>query len=60
LNGPINQGRRFPGFVTGVEATGVRAYELLGRLIYVVENEGKTTFLTTFDTPRIKFNAGKT
>ena len=56
----INQGRRFPGFVVGVEAQEVRAYEFLDRLFWVIENENKTTFLTTFDTPRIKWNAGAT
>jgi len=60
VSSSINQGRRFPGFVVGVEAQEVRAYEFLGRLFWVIENEGKTTFLTTFDTPRIKWNAGAT
>ncbi len=54
----INQGRRFPGFHTGIEAESVRVFELLDRIIYVVENEGMTHFVTTFDTPRIKFTAG--
>jgi hypothetical protein len=46
--------------VTGVEAETIRVYELLGRIIYVVQNAGTTSYLTTFDTPRIKFNAGET
>lgn len=56
----VNQGRRFPGYVTGVDAQQVRAYEFLSRLFWVVENESSTTFLTTFDTPVIKWNAGAT
>eukprot|EP00178_Gracilaria_changii_P010215 TRINITY_DN2973_c0_g1_i1.p2 TRINITY_DN2973_c0_g1~~TRINITY_DN2973_c0_g1_i1.p2 ORF type:complete len:310 (-),score=53.18 TRINITY_DN2973_c0_g1_i1:40-918(-) len=56
----INQGKRFPTFVDGVEANSIRVYESLGRIIYVIENEQTTSFLTTFDTPRIKFNAGVT
>lgn len=56
----INQGRRFPTYVTGVEANTIRVYESLGRIIYVIEDAGETSFLTTFDTPRIKFNAGAT
>jgi hypothetical protein len=60
VTGAINQGRRFPGYTTNVEAESVRAYEFLDRLVYVIENNQVTTFLTTFDTPKIKFNAGST
>jgi hypothetical protein len=59
VEGAINQGRRFPSFVEGVEAESIRVYELLDRIIYVIENMEQTTFLTTFDTPRIKFKAGQ-
>lgn len=60
VTGGVNQGRRFPGFTTNVEATGVKAYEFLDRLVWVIENNQSTTFLTTFDTPMIKFTAGST
>ena len=46
--------------IDGVQANTVNVYELLGRTIYVIEDEGETKFLTTFDTPRIKFTAGST
>lgn len=58
IEGAIHQGRRFPTHVDGIEAETIRAYELLDRIVFVVENMGQTTFLTTYDTPRIKFNAG--
>lgn len=54
----INQGRRFPTVVEGVEAESIKVYDSLDRIIYVVENMDQTTFLTTFDTPKIKFMAG--
>ena len=34
----INQGRRFPVLIDGIEANLISVYELLGRTIYVIEN----------------------
>jgi hypothetical protein len=58
--GGINQGKRFQTFVTGVEGEFVKGYEFLGRMTWVVENENDATFLVTYDTPAIRWNAGIT
>jgi len=55
----INQGVRFPNIVDGIEAERIQVFELLDRIVFVVQDMEKIEFVTSFDTPRIKFTAGE-
>jgi len=52
------QGRRFPTVIENIEAENIRSFDFMGSAFHVIENAGQSTFLQTYDSPRIRFHAG--